>query len=90
MEPKIIYEVTKAELTDVIQQLKKEAIMARFSDRLVSVATVCEIHNVHRDTVLKYTTAKRNPLPHIKNGKLYKYRLSEVLEFDFNALRQQE
>lgn len=89
-QPKIVYEVGRQELnqaiTDTLEQLNSERFLARFNDRLVSVNTVAEIHGVNRDTVVKYATAKL--IPHQRNGKLYKFKLSDALEFDFNKLRQ--
>lgn len=89
-QPRIVYEVSRHDLsqaiTDTLEQLTRERVLARFTDRLVSVNTVAEIHGVNRDTVIKYATAKL--IPHQKDGKLYKFKLSEALEIDFNKLRQ--
>lgn len=88
--PRVVYELQKADLdqaiTDRLEALQREAVLGRFSGRLVSVNTVAEIHNVKRDTVTKY--AKLGLLPHLKTGKLYKFDLSKAMQFDFNELRR--
>jgi hypothetical protein len=90
METKIVYELTEKDLDKVLlmrlKKLKTDAVLGRFADRMVSADTVAEIHGVHRNTVIKYALAKL--LPHVKNGKLYKFSLAAVLEFDFKELRR--
>lgn len=90
METEIIYKLSQKDfqksISSELVKLKNETVLARYRDRLVSVATVAEIHNVHRDTVIKYAKAKL--LPHSTTGKLYKFSLADALEFDFNALRR--
>lgn len=90
MQTEIIYKVTKNDLdtviTEKLEKLTKDSVLARFRGVLISPAAVAELHQVHRDTVLKY--AKTGLIKFIKVGKLYKFDLSEVLQYDFNELRK--
>lgn len=90
METEIIYKVSQKDFEKVIDsklaRLQTDSVLGRFKDRFVSAATVAEIHGVHRETVVKYAKAKI--IPHTKDGKLYKFSLAAVLEFDFRALRR--
>lgn len=93
MKHQTIYQLDKNDFTEAIgdqlKQLVNETVLARYRDRLVSVATVCEIHGVHRDTVIRY--AKAGLIPYIRagaDGKLYKFSLADALQFDFKELRR--
>lgn len=91
MQSEITYKLNADDLDEVLDRkladLSKKSVLARFRDRLVSVDTVAEIHNIHRDTVVKYANA--NLLPHQRKGRLYKFSLAEILEVDFHELKKQ-
>jgi len=76
--------VVQEELTE----LSKSAVLGQFAGRLVCADTVADIHAVHRDTVLRYANARL--IPHIKEGKLYKFELSEVLALNFHDLKKRK
>jgi len=76
----------KKVLADELGELATAAILGQFSGRLVSADTVADIHDVHRDTVLRYATA--GIIPYIKTGKLYKFQLSEILRINFHNLKK--
>lgn len=90
MEQRIVYQLNKTDFEKVVaeklEHLQKETILARYRDRLVSVATVAEIHGVHRDTVIKY--AKLDLIPYKRDGKIYQFSLADALQFDFKELRK--
>lgn len=90
METEIIYKLTDRDFEQVLDRklgnLQKQSVLARFSDRMVSVDTVAEIHGIHRDTVVKYANARL--LPHHRKGKLYKFSLAEILEVNFHELKK--
>jgi len=73
-------------LDEKLSELATAAILGQFSGRLVSADTVADIHDVHRDTVLRYASA--GILPHLKVGKLYKFQLSEILRINFHDLKK--
>lgn len=91
MKSEITYKLSREDFEKAIEstlvQLTVKAKTSRYHDRLVSVHTVAEIHGVHRDTVVRY--AKAGLLPYEMKGKLYKFRLTSALEFDFHELRKQ-
>ena len=90
LEAEITYKIKGKDFDEILSRrlegLKKEAVLARYKDVWVSVQTVCEIHNLHRDTVIKYANA--NLIPHRHEGKLYKFSLAAVLDFDFYELKK--
>lgn len=90
MDAEITYKLNKSDLdqvlTERLAELQKAAVLGRFKDTLVSVNTVAEICKVDRDTVTKYAAAKL--IPYQRAGKLYKFSLFDVLQFDFNELRR--
>lgn len=90
MESEITYKLNQRDFEKImdtkLENILRKSMISRYKDRLVSADCVAEIHNVHRDTVIKYANARI--LPHQKDGKLYKFSLAEVLEFDFNELRK--
>lgn len=90
MEREITYKLNAADLQkvlrDELQELSKASVLGRYQDRLVGVDTVAEIHNIHRDTVIKYAAA--GLLPHQRTGKLYKFSLAAILEIDFHELKR--
>lgn len=90
METEIVYKVTQRDFEKIIdkklQRLQNETVLARYRDRLVSVATVAEIHGVHRDTVIKY--ANLGLIPYKKEGRAYQFSLADALTFDFKDLRK--
>jgi len=92
MQSEITYKLNAADFDEVLEKkltdLSKKSILERFRDRLVSVDTVAEIHNIHRDTVVKYANARL--LPHIRQGKLYKFSLAEILDINFADLKKQQ
>jgi len=73
-------------LDEKLSELASAAVLGQFSGRLVSADTVADIHDVHRDTVLRYATA--GIIPYIKTGKLYKFQLSEILRINFHDLKK--
>jgi len=73
-------------LDEKLSELTTAAVLGQFSGRLVSADTVADIHDVHRDTVLRYATA--GIIPYIKTGKLYKFQLSEILRINFHDLKK--
>lgn len=90
MKTEIIYSLNKQDFDEVLSEklidLQKEAVLSRYKDRLISVDTVADIHNVHRETVTKYAAAKL--IPYTREGKLYKFSLYDVLQIDFTELRR--
>ncbi|HBL77744.1 MAG: hypothetical protein A2W90_02445 [Bacteroidetes bacterium GWF2_42_66] len=86
---RIVYEVDKRELTEAITETLTELVNTtayeRFRDRLVSVDVVAQIHDVNRQTVIKYANAQL--IPATREGKLYKFVLADALQFDFRKLR---
>jgi hypothetical protein len=91
MEAQIVYHIQQTDFESVLSkklsELQKEAAYSRFRGTLVSPDVVAAIHNVHRDTVIKYS--KFNLLPHQKKGTHYKYDLKEALQFDFHELKKE-
>ena len=90
MESEITYKLNQRDFEKVmdtkLETILRKAQISRFRDRLVSADAVAEIHGIHRDTVIRY--AKARLIPHEMNGKLYKFSLADVLEFDFHELRK--
>lgn len=90
METEITYRISQKDFEKVmdtkLETILRKSQTSRYKDRLVSADTVAEIHNIHRDTVIRY--AKSKILPHEMVGKLYKFSLADVLEFDFHELRR--
>ncbi len=91
MQAKITYELTETDLRKVLAtelaDLQKSAVLGQFAGRLVGADTVAEIHDVHRDTVIKY--AKTGLLEHQHTARLYKFQLSYILSINFHDLRKQ-
>lgn len=93
MEQEVIYKATAKELrTLLLEPIRNEVrseMRAKFNDKYVDVETVAKIHGVHPHTVRTY--AKSGDLLHedrnAKDG--YKFKLGDVLEFDFKELRKQ-
>ena len=73
-------------MTERLSELTRGAVLGQFAGRLVSADTVANIHDVHRDTVLRY--AKAGIIPYIRTGKLYKFQLSEILQLNFHELKK--
>jgi hypothetical protein len=90
METEITYRISQKDFEKVmdtkLENILRKSHSSRYKDRLVSADTVAEIHAIHRDTVIRYAKAKI--LPHEMQGKLYKFSLADVLEFDFHELRR--
>ena len=90
MKQTIIYQLSETDfkeaLTSKLKDIQNDTLLARFSNVIVSVDTVAEMHAVHRDTVIKY--AKKDSLQHQKDGNRYKFILADALQFDFNKLRR--
>ena len=90
MEAEITYKISKTDFDAAIEEhvsaVTDKLAFGRWQNHLVGVDTVAEIHSVNRDTVTRYANA--GLIPFIRNGKLYKFRLAEVLKFDFNELRK--
>lgn len=91
MTSEIIYRLNEADFQKVIKEsledLQKTAILGRFADRLISADTVADIHNMHRDTVIRY--AKAGLIEHQHTERLYKFQLSYVLALNFHDLKKQ-
>jgi len=93
MEQEVIYKATAKELRVLLlEPIKNEVraeLRAKFNDKIVDVETVSKIHGVHPHTVRAY--AKSGDLIHEdRNAKEeYKFKLGDVLEFDFKKLRLQ-
>jgi len=89
MGSKIIYELTKTDLEEVLSNqlnnILHDKLFSRYQDRLISVNCVAEIHGITRDTVVKYANA--NLIPYEKKGNLYKFSLAEILQVDFHKLK---
>ncbi len=87
---KIVNEIGQDEMEAAIRttlkELQEDAVYGRFSERLVGVNTVADIHGVSRDTVIRYINDGLI-IPE-KRGH-YKFWLSDVLQFDFKQLRKQ-
>ena len=90
MKIQTIYQLEEADfkkvITEELAELQKAAILGQFAGRLVSVDTVAEIHDIHRDTVLRY--AKAGLLDYQQTGKLYKFQLSYILEINFHDIKK--
>jgi hypothetical protein len=92
MKTQTILQLDEADLRKVmaeeLSELSRAAVLGQFAGRLVSADTVADIHDVHRDTVIRYATA--GILPYIKIGKLWKFQLSEILTVNFHELKKQK
>ena len=92
MKSQVILQLDEADLKKVLaeelSELASAAVLGQFSGRLVSVDTVADIHDIHRDTVLRYATA--GLIPYIKTGKLWKFQLSDILQINFHELKKQK
>lgn len=92
MKIQTIYQLDEADFSKVIAdklaELQKGTILGQFAGRLVSVDTVAEIHDIHRDTVLRY--AKAGLLEYQQTGKLYKFQLSYILSLNFHDLKKRK
>lgn len=92
METLITYQLNQKDFEKVmdtkLETILRKSQTNRYKDRLVSVDVVAEIHAIHRDTVIRYAKAKILPFEMV--GKLYKFSLSDVLEFDFHELRRKQ
>lgn len=88
--PKVIYELTEADLEKVIDaklgQLAERAVLGRFSGRMVSADTVADIYGVHKDTIIRH--AKAMHLPHEHSGKLWKFPLDKILALDLADIKK--
>ena len=93
MEQEVIYKASARELrTLLLEPIRNEAkaeLRAKYNDKIVDVETVAKIHGVHPNTVRTY--AQSGDLLHQDRGTKegYKFRLGDVLEFDFKELRRQ-
>ena len=92
MDQEVTYKTTATELrTLLLEPLRNEAraeLRAKYNDKLIDVDTVAKIHGVHPHTVRTY--AKSGDLPHLDRieREEYKFKLGDVLEFDFKELRK--
>ncbi len=93
MEQEIFYKASATDLrTLLLEPIRNEAraeLRAKFNDKIVDVETVAKIHGVHPHTVRTY--AKSGDLIHQERNEKeeYKFKLGDVLEFDFKELRRQ-
>lgn len=93
MEQEVIYKASAKELRalllEPVQNLVRAEFKAKFNDKIVDVDTVAKIHGVHPHTVRTY--AKSGDLAHQDRNERdeYKFKLGDVLEFDFKELRRQ-
>ena len=92
MDQEVIYKATATELRALLleplrNELRQE-LKAKYNDKLIDVETVAKIHGVHPHTVRTY--AKSGDLPHLDRFEReeYKFKLGDVLEFDFKELRR--
>ncbi len=98
MEKMIVYQVTPEDLrTFLMDEIAKrdmnalrDALLKRYDNVFVGVSEVATIHQVTGQTVRNYINdGLINPeLRMIENGK-YHFRLSYVLQLDFEELRKQ-
>ena len=90
MQAEITYKLSETDLSKVLDEklnsLARAAAFGQFTGRLVSADTVAEIHDVHRDTVLKYAKAGLLECQH--TARLYKFQLSYILNINFHDLRK--
>lgn len=93
MEQEIFYRASATDLrTLLLEPIRNEAraeLRAKFNDKIVDVETVAKIHGVHPHTVRAY--AKSGDLIHQDRSEKeeYKFKLGDVLEFDFKEFRRQ-
>ena len=93
MEQEVIYKASAKELRVLLlEPIRNEAraeLRAKFNDKVIDVETVAKIHGVHPHTVRAY--AKSGDLIHQDRNEKeeYKFKLGDVLEFDFKELRRQ-
>lgn len=85
MGSKIIYEMSKNDLTEALQEIItseiEERVYNRFSNRIVSASVVCEILGITRPTLYEYIKDGRIQ-PIDSEGKNYKFDLSDILKTD--------
>lgn len=92
METVITYNVSKKELIEAMHEMQateiEDKILNKFYNVIVGTNVVAEIHKVSEKTVLNYVNdglIEHEP----RVGKIYKFRLSQVLRIDFGQLKKQ-
>jgi hypothetical protein len=93
MEQKTIIEASYEDLKKLFAEpIRKEVraeIRAKYNDRIVGADAVAMIHGVSVDTVYAYAkTGEIEHLDRITENSSFKFRLGDVLEFDFKELRK--
>ncbi|WP_157482314.1 hypothetical protein [Geofilum rubicundum] len=92
MECEIIYKVSQSDLRKVIAEFVTEEqgkVFDRFYNVMVDAKTVANIHGTTARTIIRHVksgTLAAEPT----DGKVYKFRLSEVLKFDFQKVKYQK
>ena len=91
MQSEVTYKVTEVELRKVIADfVKKEEgkIFDKFYNVIVDAKTVANIHGTTPQTIIRHV--KSGALAtEPADGRVYKFRLSEVLKFDFQKIKYQ-
>ena len=89
MNGKVIYEVGREDLRSAMSEMIQEqskTVFDRFYNVFVNAKDVAKIHQVSPQTVINYIKdGKIKPEPH--PGRVYRFRLSEVLKMDFSQLK---
>ena len=85
METEIIYKLSKQDLKEAMSETIsteiEERVYSRFSNRLVSSNTVCEVLGISKTTLSNYIKEGRiSPID--INAKYFKYELSGILKLD--------
>lgn len=89
MNSKVTYELSRDDLRATIIEMTQEqskTVFDRFYNVFVNAKDVAKIHQVSPQTIVNYIKdGKIKPEPH--QGRVYRFRLSEVLKMDFSQLK---
>lgn len=88
---KIVYELDESTFHEALKNglanVAYEQLLSRFRGKLISSKTVAELHGVTPETVTRAAAAGK--IPHIREGKLYKFEIPDALEIDFHKMRSE-
>jgi predicted DNA-binding transcriptional regulator AlpA len=89
MQSKVTYELDREDLLKAISEMVEEqdkSVFDRFYNVFINAKDVAKIHAISPQTVVNYIKDGRIK-PEPLSGRLYRFRLSEVLKMDFSKLK---
>lgn len=89
MQSEIIYKVTEADLHRVLKDFVKEEeakIFDKYYNVIIDAKTVANIHGTTPQTIIRHVKSGALATEPTE-GRVYRFRLSEVLKLDFQKLK---